>query len=415
MFIAGRPERVLWTRLPVGPIAAEVGRVTDPGPEYDYDVFISYASEDRFDVALPLRDALTSAGLNVFMDVFSIELGRRLNQSVERGLRESKHVAMIVSPSFLVPGRYWTETELEMCFVAEQVRGRDLILPIFHQVAPADVRAANLNLGSRLGTLSVRDGRLDIDRVASDILKVVDPEAAQKREELMRASARSWRKEISLVASEIASGRDVPTRVHASKRLAEMADGTFGSRRQECVDELCAFIRSASLAPDDREVQHGALREIKVRLAADRDPETAWHSVQFDFTRARFDEIDFMNIAIRGGLMDFYQAEFDGNYFNFFKLEVDCPIAAQGVYFGGVVLKRGVLHFDRARARRGTVDFSGMSLEQGEVQFRGSTFSPGVGTRDGRPFPDLGDDVGERVVRIGGDELVRVYDDGLDI
>lgn len=389
--------------------------MTEVEPHYEYDVFISYAPEDRFDVALPLRDALTSARLKVFLDVFSIDLGRRLHQSVERGLRESRYVAMIVSPSFLVPGRYWTETELDLCFTAEQARGTRVILPILHQVEIATVLAANLNLAGRLGTFTSRQGALDIDGVAQDILKVIDPGGADQRQEDMRAAARAWRSEIANVSSEIASGRDVPTRIHAAKRLAEMADGTFGSRRQECVDELCAFVRRASLAPDDREVQHGALREIKVRLAADRDPETAWHSLKFDFTRAQFDEIDFMNIAIRGGLMDFYQAEFNGNYFNFFKLEVDCPLAAQGVYFGGVALKRGVLHFDRARALRGTVDFSGLSLEGGEMQFRGSAFSPGVGKRDGRPFPDLGDEVGERVMRIGGDGLVRVYDDGFDI
>ncbi len=301
-----------------------------------------------------------------------------------------------------------------MCFVAEQHPGRNVILPIFHQVEPAAVREANLNLGGRLGALTQRGGRLDVDGVASDILKAIDPRAAQQRQESLLELGRAWRDQISIVASELASGRDVPTRVHAAKRLAETADRTFGSRRQECVDELCSFVRRASLAPDEREVQHGALREIKARLARDRDPETAWHSLHLDFTRAQFDELDFMNIAIRGGLMDFYQASFDRNYFSFFRLDVDCPLAAQGVYFGGVELRRGVLYFDGAQARQGTVDFSGMSFQGGGLQFRGSTFSPGVSTRDGTPFPSLPADVGDQVVRIGGDGLVRTYHDGFD-
>jgi hypothetical protein len=47
----------------------------------DYDVFISHASEDKEEIALPLAHRLQKLGLKVWLDRFEISIGDSIRRS----------------------------------------------------------------------------------------------------------------------------------------------------------------------------------------------------------------------------------------------------------------------------------------------------------------------------------------------
>ena len=64
------------------------------------DVFISHATEDKEKVARPLAEALRNNGLDVWYDEFSLNLGDSLQESIDKGISESRFGIVILSKSF---------------------------------------------------------------------------------------------------------------------------------------------------------------------------------------------------------------------------------------------------------------------------------------------------------------------------
>lgn len=74
-----------------------------------YDVFLSYANEDRLWVD-EFSSALRRAGVNDWFDAHQLRPGEHLQQAVEQALRASKVLVLMVSPHrFRSP---WTYFEL---------------------------------------------------------------------------------------------------------------------------------------------------------------------------------------------------------------------------------------------------------------------------------------------------------------
>ena len=76
-----------------------------------YDVFISHASENKADVALPLANLLKRQGIKVWLDSFELKLGDSLSRSIDQGLSESRFGIVILSPEFL--RKDWPRRELD--------------------------------------------------------------------------------------------------------------------------------------------------------------------------------------------------------------------------------------------------------------------------------------------------------------
>ena len=102
----------------------------DPGNrtiDYDFDVFISYASEDRH-LIRPFVHALEDAGLRVWWDQGEITIGDRLSEKISQGLTKSRYGIVIISPYFV--GKHWPEAELRSLLARETATGNTVILPI---------------------------------------------------------------------------------------------------------------------------------------------------------------------------------------------------------------------------------------------------------------------------------------------
>src|SRR4030095_6344380 len=102
------------------------------------DLFVSHASEDKEGFVRPLVGALRSQGLRVWYDEFALKLGDSLRRSIDYGLAHSRFGFVVVSPSFLA--KDWPQRELDG-LVALELKGRKVILPIWHQIGADGVRA----------------------------------------------------------------------------------------------------------------------------------------------------------------------------------------------------------------------------------------------------------------------------------
>ncbi|MCH5374206.1 MAG: toll/interleukin-1 receptor domain-containing protein [Planctomycetes bacterium] len=131
-----------------------------------WDAFISHASEDKAEVALPLAAALTRAGLRVWLDKQQLEIGDSLRQKIDAGLAQSRFGVVVLSEQFFQ--KRWTQKELDG-LVAKEDLGVKVLLPVWHRIDQRRVAEFSPTLA---GVLAARtaDG---IDTVAAQIARVV--------------------------------------------------------------------------------------------------------------------------------------------------------------------------------------------------------------------------------------------------
>jgi hypothetical protein len=96
-------------------------------PDRKPDLFLSHSSLDKPTVRRLAND-LSSVGVDVWFDDWEIEIGDSLHQSIERGLRCSRYVAVVLSQKSTASR--WCSEELETAFVMEREDGRKRILPL---------------------------------------------------------------------------------------------------------------------------------------------------------------------------------------------------------------------------------------------------------------------------------------------
>lgn len=131
-----------------------------------WDVFVSYASEDRDIVARPLANSLISQGLSVWFDEHELKVGDSLRDRIDDGLSQSRYGVVILSPAFFQ--KQWTVRELDG-LVQREVAGQKLLLPVWNGVDVDAVRRFSPTLANRVG-LPVSRG---IPTIASEIVAVV--------------------------------------------------------------------------------------------------------------------------------------------------------------------------------------------------------------------------------------------------
>lgn len=148
----------------------------------EWDVFISHASEDKADVALPLAKKMQAEGLRVWLDRFELTVGDSLRQSIERGLSGSRFGIVIISPDFLQ--KHWPQAELDG-LAAREMAGLKVILPVWHRIDESAIRAQSPMLAGRLA-VSTDKG---IDHVVSELLRAIRRDAKQSTRETATPTA----------------------------------------------------------------------------------------------------------------------------------------------------------------------------------------------------------------------------------
>ena len=78
--------------------------------DYRWDLFISYAHEDKLSCAQPLAEKLMAFGLRVWFDVWCLKIGHSLRRRINDGLKQSKYAVVILSEHFF--SKDWPQMEL---------------------------------------------------------------------------------------------------------------------------------------------------------------------------------------------------------------------------------------------------------------------------------------------------------------
>jgi len=134
-----------------------------------WDLFISYASEDKEIIARPLANSLTNMGLKVWYDEFNLKLGDSLRRKIDEGLSKSRFGLVILSHHFF--NKEWPQKELDG-LTSREINGNKVILPIWHEITKEDV----LNYSPILADKVALSSTIGIHELAKKIFNVVHNE-----------------------------------------------------------------------------------------------------------------------------------------------------------------------------------------------------------------------------------------------
>jgi TIR domain len=136
----------------------------------DLDVFISYASEDKDSVALPLCRLLRSMGVSVWLDENELELGDRLGREIDDAIANCRYGIVILSQAFVE--KEWPKREL-IRLLTRETPGRKIVLPVLHGVTQEAIEAFQPDLAERK-YVTTQSG---IPAVANSVLRVLQQDA----------------------------------------------------------------------------------------------------------------------------------------------------------------------------------------------------------------------------------------------
>lgn len=137
----------------------------------EFDVFISHATEDKDDIARPLADLLTKNGYRVWFDEVSINLGDSLEDSIKKGISNSRYAVVILSPIFFQKG--WTKRELKLLRILQHHSGVKRIIPVWHNLSHAQL----IEIDPELADLVSGDSSEGLEKLYLKICKAIgEPE-----------------------------------------------------------------------------------------------------------------------------------------------------------------------------------------------------------------------------------------------
>ena len=131
--------------------------------------FIAHDSRDKDAVARPLANELGRLRCQVWFDEFSLNVGDPLREKIEQGLKESKRCVLVLSPHFL-SNKGWTKAEFDSIYQREIVEGKNVMLPVWHEVEKKDIYEYSPRLVDKQGV----PWSLGAKEVARRIKKAID-------------------------------------------------------------------------------------------------------------------------------------------------------------------------------------------------------------------------------------------------
>ena len=132
---------------------------------FEYDAFISYASEDESFVK-PLAKKLSTKGLNIWYDKFILKVGDNLRKSIDSGLAESRYGIVVFSKDFF--RKKWPNYELDG-LIAKMTEEKKVILPIWHNITKDDI----LEYSPSLTNIFALNTNTDFDEIIESLLAIL--------------------------------------------------------------------------------------------------------------------------------------------------------------------------------------------------------------------------------------------------
>lgn len=111
--------------------------------------FICHDTRDKKEVARPIAMGLSRLMCPVWYDEFSLKVGGRLRESIEKGLKECKKCVLVLSPQFF-SNTGWTRVEFDSIFTRELIESKDFLLPVWFGVTKKQVFEYSPSLANRV-------------------------------------------------------------------------------------------------------------------------------------------------------------------------------------------------------------------------------------------------------------------------
>ncbi|GAA1628918.1 toll/interleukin-1 receptor domain-containing protein [Actinoplanes couchii] len=137
-------------------------------PSPTADVFLSHASEDKDEIARPLKDALEARGVSVWFDEIRITVGKSIRREIESGIAGCRFAFVIISPHFF--RKQWTQAELDALFGKKMDSGDDSVLPVWHHISKDEVKLHSPLLA---GILALNSATMTVEEIAEGLAEAV--------------------------------------------------------------------------------------------------------------------------------------------------------------------------------------------------------------------------------------------------
>ncbi|MBF0184905.1 MAG: toll/interleukin-1 receptor domain-containing protein [Magnetococcales bacterium] len=158
--------------------------------DYIWDVFISYSSNDRKEVVVPLANILAAFGIKSWLDEGEIFVGDSIYGKINDGLLKSRFVLVIFSPNFFSSS--WTKKELDGAMVKAISSDNNVILPVLHNLNTDQIKQHTTILAG-IRALRTEDG---LENVAKEIIDVVRNSKTGKRIDIPEFRGRLTKKHL---------------------------------------------------------------------------------------------------------------------------------------------------------------------------------------------------------------------------
>lgn len=135
-----------------------------------WDLFISHASEDKKSFVKEFANRISSVGVNVWYDEFTIKAGDSISKTLDQGLINSKYGVIVISKPFINKG--WTDYELR-AFLNREIGYKKVILPIWHNISKEEVQNFSPFLADKFA-LNTQTSTLE--EIVYKIIEVVRPD-----------------------------------------------------------------------------------------------------------------------------------------------------------------------------------------------------------------------------------------------
>jgi hypothetical protein len=130
--------------------------------------FVAHDSRDKDEVARPIAYELAKLMCPVWFDEFSLKVGDRLRESIEKGIKECKKCILVLTPYFLSnPG--WTKVEFNSIFTREILERENLVLPVWKDIKKEQVFDYSPTLADRVGV----DWALGLEEVTRRLRRAI--------------------------------------------------------------------------------------------------------------------------------------------------------------------------------------------------------------------------------------------------
>ncbi len=159
---------------PASPLQSIAGNLESIAPESSavpkpHDVFISYAREDKDEVARPLAQALERRNLKIWYDEVELHIGENLRRKIDAGLVSSRFGVVVLSPHFFA--KDWPQYELDSLVTRELAGDQQIVLPIWHRLTTTDVLDKSPSLANKV---AMSTSSHSVDQIADAIASVVN-------------------------------------------------------------------------------------------------------------------------------------------------------------------------------------------------------------------------------------------------